>query len=200
MVTLHEERARLIEMVIKLYKLVDEMLEILESNTTEEEYKRIGDLAKIAEEYKNSITSQAIVFIARFQPLARDLLVAENLISIAYDLYRIARYAREIAILALIIKGLKGIVEDDAIDALKLARNMVREAANAFTTGDTRKIKMVYEDDDLIDEVYHKYLNIIARMDKIDSKTVATLLLARHIERIADHATYIARAAEKTWT
>ncbi len=189
---------RLLDMVLKLYRLVDEALSDLESSSSERKITaKVDSIAKIAKEYRDSITSEATVFIARFQPLGRDLIMAENVISVAYDLYRIARYAREISILADALGGLEGNVNDDVLNAMKTARAMVGKSIKALVERDRKNISEVYEDDDNIDKVYHKYLDILASQTSIDKRSAASLLLARHVERIADHATYIAMAAEK---
>lgn len=189
---------RLFEMVLKLYKLVDEALSSLESLSFQRSASaKVDSIAKIAEEYKDSISSEATLFIARFQPLGRDLLMAQSVISVAYDLYRIARYAREISILADALGGLEGNVDDEVLNAMKTARIMVGKAVKALIEKNRNSVNEVYRDDDNIDKVYRKYLDILALHESINRKNAASLLLARHIERIADHATYIAMAAEK---
>lgn len=189
---------RLFEMVLKLYKLVDEALSSLESPSLQGSASaRIDSIAKIAEEWKDSISREATLFIARFQPLARDLLMAQSVISVAYDLYRIARYAREISILANALGGLENNVDDEVLNAMKTARAMVEKSVKALIEKDRNSIDEVYKDDDNIDKIYHKYLDILASRPSIDRRSAASLLLVRHVERIADHATYIAMAAEK---
>ncbi|MDM7275932.1 MAG: PhoU domain-containing protein [Thermoprotei archaeon] len=198
MVAIDAAEKRLSEMVLKLYRLVDEALSGLESPSLQRGASaRVDSIAKIAGEYRDSISSEATLFIARFQPLGRDLIMAQSVISVTYDLYRIARYAREISILADALGGLEGNVDDEVLNAMKTARVMVGKSVKALIEKDRNSINEVYKDDDNIDKVYHKYLDILASHPYIDRKSAASLLLARHVERIADHATYIAMAAEK---
>ncbi|MCX8195773.1 MAG: hypothetical protein N3F67_01640 [Acidilobaceae archaeon] len=199
MTAIDEERQRIVSMIQKLYELVDGLFNDVENYRGEESYKRAGDVAKLAEEYKDIITRQTTVFIARFQPLAGDLIFAESALSISYDLYRIARYLREIINMAYGMGGTSAIRED-AMEALRLSKNMVREAIEVFTSGKTEVIAKVLRDDDLIDDVYHRYLRALSSSSEVSSSLATTLLFMRHVERIADHATYIAKAAGKVWS
>ncbi|MDW7974051.1 MAG: phosphate uptake regulator PhoU [Sulfolobales archaeon] len=197
--TIDEERQKIVNMTLKLYELVDGLFQDVESYRGEESYRRAGDVAKLAEEYKDILMRQATLFIARFQPLASDLIFAESALSISYDLYRIARYLREITIMMKSIGG-ELIVEKDAMEALLLSRRMLNQAVKIFATGDLRTLEEVLKSDDMIDEVYRKYLNKLGSSKEVSVSVAATLLFMRHVERIADHATYIAKAAERTWS
>ncbi|MCS7106893.1 MAG: phosphate uptake regulator PhoU [Acidilobaceae archaeon] len=199
MMTIDEERQKIVNMTLKLYELVDGLFQDVESYRGEESYRRAGDVAKLAEEYKDILMRQATLFIARFQPLASDLIFAESALSISYDLYRIARYLREITIMMKSIGG-ELIVEKDAMEALLLSRRMLNQAVKIFATGDLRTLEEVLKSDDMIDEVYRKYLNKLGSSKEVSVSVAATLLFMRHVERIADHATYIAKAAERTWS
>jgi phosphate transport system protein len=192
------EEKRLLEMIERMYDLVDSVLSIVSEGSVGR-LKDIEGMVALVEEYRNNISSQATLFIARFQPLAEDLILAESVISVAYDLYRVSRYAREIALLAERIGGLRGNVNEDALRALEIARSMVREAVEAFTKGKREYVEEVNMKDSLVDEVYHKYLDMLRGSDSLSSRDATSLLLARHVERIADHATYIAMSAKRLW-
>jgi len=192
------ERRRLLEMIERLYNLVDKLLNIL-SESGRSDLSEVEKLTATAGEYRDTISNQATLFIARFQPLAEDLILAESVISVAYDLYRVARYAREIAILSDRIGGLKGNVNDDVLAAFETSKSMVREAVEAFTRGERRYIESVSLKDSMVDNVYHHYLDMLRSSGSISVRDASSLLLARHVERIADHATYIAISATRLW-
>lgn len=199
MMAIDEERQRIISMTLKLYELVDGLFQHVENYEGDESYRKAGDIAKLAEEYKDVVMRQATLFIARFQPLAGDLILAESALSISYDLYRIARYLREMTItMKSIDRG--NIVEEEALEALRLSRKMVGKAVKIFATGDLKGLEEVLKSDDSIDNVYHKYLNKLGSSREVSVSVAATLLFVRHVERIADHATYIAKAAERVWS
>jgi phosphate transport system protein len=192
------EKRRLLEMVERMYNLVDKLLDTV-SESGDISLSEVERLADTAGEYRNTISNQATIFIARFQPLAEDLILAESVISIAYDLYRVARYAREIAMLSNRIGGLKDKVNRDVLEAFETSKSMVREAIEAFIRGERRYVESVSLKDSMVDDVYHRYLDMLRGGDSISVRDVSSLLLARHVERIADHATYIAMSASRLW-
>lgn len=191
------EKRRLEDMLVRLYDLVDRLL-VLVSEGKKSNFSKVEELVASAEEYRSIIAREATLFIARYQPLAEDLIWSEAVISVTYDLYRIARYAREIAILSEHIGGLRGNVNDDVLELLEVARVMLRESMEAFLKGKSDIVEEVFRKDDLVDGIYRKYLDLLGRGEIRGVKDAASLLLARHVERIADHATYIARYALRT--
>ncbi len=198
MISKELEKRRLLEMVGKLYKLVNELLDVVYEDRRGS-LSRVEELVVTAEEYRVAIANQATLFIAKFQPLAEDLIIAESVISVAYDLYRISRYAREIAILSERIGGLRGNVNDDVLKAFETARSMVKDAVEAFIRGERRYVEDINLKDSLVDDVYHRYLEMLRSGGSISVRDASSLLLARHVERIADHATYIAEYAIRLW-
>jgi phosphate transport system protein len=192
------EKRRLLEMVERMYNLVDKLLDTV-SESGDISLSEVERLADTAGEYRNTISNQATIFIARFQPLAEDLILAESVISVAYDLYRVARYAREIAMLSNRIGGLKDKVNRDVLEAFETSKSMVREAIEAFIRGERRYVESVSLKDSMVDDVYHRYLDMLRGGESISVRDASSLLLARHVERIADHATYIAMSASRLW-
>jgi len=194
--SIYEDKRRLSDMVLRLYKLVGRLL----SHVMEGEKSSLGrveELSATAEEYRNIISKEAVLLIARYQPLAGDLLWAESVISVAYDLYRVARYAREIAILSNYIGGLKGNVNDDVLESLEVAKAMLELSVEAFAMGRGELVEEVVKRDGKVDDVYHRYLALLSKGEPLSARDAASLLLARHVERIADHATYIAMSASR---
>ena len=70
---------------------------------------------------------------------------------------------------------------------------MIRKSMVAFRNRDAQLAKTLPKDDDVIDRIYKETLQGMLKERDIDMKcVVATTLLLRHLERIADHACYIA--------
>jgi phosphate transport system protein len=73
---------------------------------------------------------------------------------------------------------------------------MVRDALNAFLTGDANAARSVLERDDVVDNLNLEFFKVLdsAMTDRTDGHRYAldTLLVARNLERVADHATNIA--------
>ena len=142
---------------------------------------------------KEETSGLAIEILARYQPLASDLRFIKSCIDIAYDLSRFGRYAFDISEIAEWLGDLSNCDFKDMINFGYKAVNMIQKSIRAFRTKDSELAKTLPSDDTVID---HKYKDVILslRNDKNISREciLAISLLMRHIERIADHACYIA--------
>jgi phosphate transport system protein len=78
----------------------------------------------------------------------------------------------------------------------EMAQEMVRDALNAFINGDDKLAKDVCERDDRVDklndQVFRELLTYMMEDSGTISRAVDLILVGRHLERIADHATNIA--------
>ncbi len=139
------------------------------------------------------LEEQATFFIAKYQPLGPELLEAKAIIRASYDLYRISRYCREIArIIDAVGPGKSVEMPAEIREAIEITRGMVGEAYRAFRSRDGELKKRVEEKDDLIDGIYTGMLARLGSETSYTTGDVVALLVARHLERIADHAVYIA--------
>ncbi|MEM4681627.1 MAG: phosphate uptake regulator PhoU, partial [Acidilobaceae archaeon] len=133
------------------------------------------------------------------QPLGRDLLLAETSINVAYDLYRIARYFREIVAAVEQLGGFSNVLSQDELQAFVQLKEMIELAISTYMSWKPHAVKKVIDLDNVYDELYRRYLNLVLKSEQVDSKIALRLLIVRHMERIADHATYIVRSAERLW-
>ena len=154
----------------------------------------IEDDVGLAEMLKDTIENQATLFLARYQPLGIELLKAKAVIRVSYDLYRIARYEREII---KIIKLTEGKVEPSQrlVETAEKAFTMLDLAFNAFYEGDQEAFQKVKDLDNEIDEAYTAVLRAVAGKESLERREVVEALVLRHLERIADHSVYIAGQA-----
>ena len=78
----------------------------------------------------------------------------------------------------------------------ELARKMVRESLHAFVKGDALLAQTVIATDDQVDALKDQVIRELLTYMLADPKTIerglALILISRHLERIADHATNIA--------
>lgn len=138
----------------------------------------------------------AIDVIALRQPAARDLRFVISVAKITPILERIADHACNIARATLDLNDepeLKAYV--DLPRMAEDASGMLHAALDAFTTGDAQRAREVIERDDEIDDAYNRVFNDLIEMMVTDPATVVRatrlLLVAKHIERIADYVTDI---------
>jgi phosphate transport system protein len=151
----------------------------------------IDKLELVVDEY-------CIDLIARHQPMAGDLRFITTGMKINAELERIADLAVDIAqrVLELVDKPLlKPLVDIPKLS--EMAQDMVRDSINAFVNKDVELAKKVMlsdpEADRLRNRVQDELVNdYMARDAKTADRAVPLLLIARHLERICDHATNIA--------
>ena len=134
--------------------------------------------------------------LALRQPLATDLRFITAAMRIGTDLERIGDLAVNIAERTLdLLKSpeLKPLI--DIPRMAELAQDMVRDALNAFVQGDEGLARDVCLRDDQVDQlndqVFRELLTYMMQDPGTISRAVDLILVGRHLERIADHATNI---------
>jgi phosphate transport system protein len=141
---------------------------------------------------KESTNDLAVELLARYQPLAVDLRYIKSCIDISYDLSRFGRYAYDIALTPSWLGDLSSCDFTVSLDMADKALAMIRKSMVAFKNRDAELAKTLSEDDDIIDRMYKDTITSMMNNRKADMKcVVATTLLVRHLERMADHACYI---------
>jgi phosphate transport system protein len=142
------------------------------------------------------VDEMAMKLLALRQPMAADLRFITSAMSIGTDLERIGDLAVNIAERTLdLLKRpqLKPLI--DIPRMAELAQAMVRDALNAFVNGDDKLAKDVCERDDQVDElndqVFRELLTYMMQDPGTITRAVDLILVGRHLERIADHATNI---------
>ena len=161
------------------------------AETVIEEDRKIDELELVIEE-------RAIDLLALRQPMACDLRFITTGMKINAELERIADLAVNIAqkVFELVDKPLlKPLIDIPKLNTI--ARKMVKDAIDAFVNRDENLAKKVI----LFDSKADKLRNLICDELMNDymikdgttaSRAVPLLLIARHLERICDHATNIA--------
>jgi phosphate transport system protein len=134
-----------------------------------------------------------VELLARYQPLAGDLRFIKSCIDIAYDLSRFGRYSYDIALTPSWLGDLSSCDFKIPLDMSEKALAMIKKSIVAFRNRDAQLAKTLPENDDLIDRMYKETIVNILKEENVEMKcALAITLLLRHIERIADHACYIA--------
>lgn len=142
------------------------------------------------------IDDRAMRLLALRQPMATDLRFITSAMKIGSDLERIGDLAVNIAQRTLdLLKQpqLKPLI--DIPRMASLAQGMVRDALNAFVNGDAVLAKNVCQRDDQVDELNNQIFRELLTFMRADASTIPRavdlILVGRHLERIADHATNI---------
>jgi phosphate transport system protein len=143
------------------------------------------------------IDGMATRLLALRQPVARDLRLLTAALKINTDLERIGDLAEHVAKRSLslmdhpLVKSLPDIPRMEA-----LVRSMLHKCLEAFVQGDADLARTVLPSDDevnrLRDSVYVDLLDAMRRDPGVVPAAITLIFIARHLERIGDHATNIA--------
>lgn len=158
-------------------------------NLVEEVFTASERLRMLEEE----VSELAIELLARYQPVASDLRFIKSCLEIAYGFTRFGRYAYDIMQVRSIFGDLSKCDTHPIEEAGNHAKEMIRLSIKAFIERDLTVAKKVREMDSVIDNLYLSYVKAAAEnKDKDIRCIIAGTLILRYLERIADHATYIA--------
>jgi phosphate transport system protein len=146
---------------------------------------------------ERDVDEMSIDLLAMQQPMAIDLRFIVACIKINADLERVGDQAVNIAerVMDLLTRP-DPALNVDIPRMAQLSISMVRDALNAFLTADVDLAQAVLERDDLVDNMN---LEIFEAVDLAMNKSTGghrnlldTMIVARNLERVADHATNIA--------
>jgi phosphate transport system protein len=146
---------------------------------------------------ERDVDELAVDLLAMQQPMAVDLRFVIACIKINADLERVGDQAVNIAERAIDLAGRPDAAL--AVDIPRMAQlsiSMVRDALNAFLSGNVEMAQGVLERDDLVDSMNREIFEAVAAAMNGSSghsrNLLDTLIVARNLERVADHATNIA--------
>lgn len=142
------------------------------------------------------IEKQCLEVIALQSPVAKDLRAIGTYLKVITDFDRIGRYARDIAEVthhSADKPHFKPLVSIPHI--AEMASKMVDLSVQAFLERDTKLTKEVFEIEDKVDSLYDEIFREVITYMMEDSKKIGIginyMLVARYLERIADHAVNI---------
>ncbi|HZH33836.1 MAG TPA: phosphate signaling complex protein PhoU [Pyrinomonadaceae bacterium] len=161
--------------------------------------ERDSDLARAVLEHDDvidqlelKIDRMCIEVLALQHPAARDLRFVISVAKITPILERIADHACNIARAAIELNDepqLKQYVDLPLME--KYASEMLRDALDAFTSGDSEAARRVIATDREIDRIYHKIFGDLLEFMVADPSSTARaahlLFVSKHIERVGDY-------------
>lgn len=135
--------------------------------------------------------------LALSQPVAGDLRLLMAALRINTQMERIGDIAVNIAERVEPLTGSTALIRSTRIaEMLAIARIMVSDSLDAFIAGDAALATRVLESDDVVDSLDRNIFRHLVVLMEEDPRLIPAgahmLMLLRHIERLADHATNIA--------
>jgi len=158
--------------------------------------RKVENMDDIVDRFNIDIEAKALRLLALQQPMARDLRTIAAIMKIITDVERAGDYAVDISKITerLAVEPLFKPLEDIPAMAA-IVQEMLRETIEAFVSRDLDLVRKMISHDDTVDGLYHKmYDEITGHIQKdpsITDQAVGLLLIARYLERMADHITNI---------
>jgi phosphate transport system protein len=154
-----------------------------------------GDSRIDEEEVK--VEKGAIDLLALYQPAATDLRLITTIIKVNGDFERVADCAVNIAQRVQYLRNLDDY--EPPTDLRVMANSVVsalRETIQAFNLQDENLARRVLRGDDVVDALYHQIVqDTLTNMQVASHKAnrdLSNIMIAKNLERIADHCTNIA--------
>lgn len=194
-----KELTKLKEKLMHMATLAEESIALAVRSLKERNKDHAQQVFKIEETLNMldiEIDNLGMQLFALRQPMASDLRLITSSMRIAVELERIGDLAVNIAERSLeLLKQppLKPLI--DIPRMTEIAQQMVKDAIDAFVNKNDKLAKSVCERDDevddLNDQIFRELLTYMMQDPKTIEKAVELILVGRHLERIADHATNI---------
>ncbi len=151
----------------------------------------------VADDLDLEIEQACMRLLALQQPMAKDLRIISTAMRISGDFERVGDYSVDIARSARALAAepyFKPLV--DIPRMAEITEEMVRDSAEAFVNQDLELVQKVVAEDDEVDRMWYTLLDELIGLMEEDPSVIrqAThlLLVARYLERIADHVVNVA--------
>lgn len=194
-----EELRQLREKLMNMAALTEETINLAITGLKERDEdtaNKVFDMEEKINILDVEIDQLCMELLALKQPMARDLRFITSINRIGSELERIADQSVNIAersLQLLKLPALKPLIDIPRMACL--AQDMVRDSINAFVNRDADLAIDVCQRDDevdnLNDQVFRELLTYMMQDAKNIERALDLILVGRHLERIADHATNI---------
>ncbi len=146
---------------------------------------------------EDEVVELSMELIARYQPVASDLRYIRSCMEIAYGFFRYGRYAYDIAQVLNMFGDLSECNKEIIQQTGEKVCEMINVSVAAFKNKDVELAKKLKLMDDEVDRAYIRFVKQAIESPSSGKKCdMATMLILRYLERIADHATYMGEFVE----
>ncbi len=190
---LKDEILKMGSIVEEMIKLASQALAERSSNISKNVIARDPEVNRLEME----IDDRCLELLVRWQPAASDLRFIMISLKITKDLERMGDLAVDICEQVLEINWEPPLeMHQDFRTIAEKTQVMVKSSLDAFVRQDADLASHVCESDDEVDSLkrhlFHELVNLMQRDSTTVTRATRLILISRHLERIADHATNIA--------
>lgn len=158
--------------------------------------EQVRELSEMLVTMTVSVEDKAFELIVKYQPVASDLRIINSYMKIAYDFERFGRYGWDISSTQHRFALSGNYVYDEELmeKIVDKTMYMVHKSIEALRDNDGEMAKLLAETENEVDSMYSSYLDRLTKTPSTAKNIICNLLVARYLERIADHATYVGEA------
>lgn len=196
---LQELNYEMIDMAAAAEDAIDVVVESLASSD-DAAAKSAMEMTKHMDEMERDIENRCLRLLLQQQPVARDLRTISAALKMVTDLQRIGDQCANIAEISLLLQEQKqtGTLADIRTMSQK-AGVMVKRSIFAYVNRDTDAAAAVVSLDDEIDQFFRtiksELVELIVENREEADQAIDLIIIAKYLERIADHAVNIAQWA-----
>ena len=196
---LQELNYEMIDMAAAAEDAIDVVVESLASSD-DTAAKSVMEQTRHMDEMERDIENRCLRLLLQQQPVARDLRTISAALKMVTDLQRIGDQCSNIAEISLLLTGQK---QTSALAHIRTmsqkAGVMVKRAIFSYVNRDTDAAKAVIALDDEIDALFRtikaELVELIVESRQEADQAIDLIIIAKYLERIADHAVNIAQWA-----
>ena len=198
--TLENELAKVKEELMKMGCLLEEQIFKAVKSLVDKDLELAHEVIvrdDIIDKMELEIEKKCLQLVALKQPMARDLRFIGTALRIIVDMERMADHAEDICEITIRLYDqtyIKPLI--DIPRMAQIAQEMVKIALQAFIDGNVELamslVEMESQSDNLYEQVYRDLLTYMMQDAHNIPQASDLLLVAGHLERIADHATNLA--------
>lgn len=196
---LQELNYEMIDMAAAAEDAIDVVVESLASSD-DAAAKSAVEMTKHMDEMERDIENRCLRLLLQQQPVARDLRTISAALKMVTDLQRIGDQCANIAEISLLLQEQKQTrTLADIRTMSQKAGVMVKRAIFAYVNRDTEAANAVVSLDDEIDQLFRtiksELVELIVENRETADQAIDLIIIAKYLERIADHAVNIAQWA-----
>lgn len=196
---LQELNYEMIDMAAAAEDAIDVVVESLASSD-DAAAKSAMEMTKHMDELERDIENRCLRLLLQQQPVARDLRTISAALKMVTDLQRIGDQCANIAEISLLLQEQKQ--TETLADIRTMSQKagvMVKRAIFSYVNRDTDAAAAVVSLDDEIDQLFRtiksELVELIVENRQEADQAIDLIIIAKYLERIADHAVNIAQWA-----
>ena len=156
----------------------------------------VKEMSNRLQSLHRQVSDLSMEMIARYQPVATDLRFLKACLEISYGFFRYGRYALDITEVLDMFGDLSKCDRTFVVETARKTQEMIRMSSEAFARRDVEMARRIPAMDDAVDESYRENVRKTIQGKGNLKCSMSSALILRYLERIADHATYIAESVD----